>query len=285
MRLRSESNGQRRHDPPPAERRSKPLAAPPAAIASSSGSASSSGRDASSAASSNSASSTPGAGPRRCTASRFSVSVPVLSLQITVVEPSVSTAASRRTIAPCSAIWRMLERERDRHHRRQALGQRRDRQRHADEHAVGERVALEVGEQRERRADARRDRDQQLGEMVEPDLERRPRAVAGRRAGDPAHLGLRARGRDHEAPQAAGHRRAGQHPGPPLGGRRVGGIGRVGALAARQGLPRERRLVDLQQRRLEQPAVRRDAVARSHRDDVPGDELGRRGARARDPRA
>ena len=81
---------------------------PPRSIASSSGSACSCCREASSAASSRSSSATPGAGPSRCTARRFSVSVPVLSLQMTVVEPSVSTAASRRTIAPCSAIWRML---------------------------------------------------------------------------------------------------------------------------------------------------------------------------------
>ena len=65
-------------------------------------------RDARTAASSSSASPTPGAAHRRWTARRFSVSVPVLSLQMTVVDPSVSTAASRRTIAPCSAIWRML---------------------------------------------------------------------------------------------------------------------------------------------------------------------------------
>ena len=37
---------------------------------------------------------------------RFSVSVPVLSVQITVVEPSVSTAQSRLTRAPRRASWR-----------------------------------------------------------------------------------------------------------------------------------------------------------------------------------
>ena len=45
--------------------------------------------------------------------------------------------------------------ERDRHDGRQALRQRRHRQRHPDQHAVGERVALEVGEQGEHRDDAR----------------------------------------------------------------------------------------------------------------------------------
>ena len=108
MRLRSESNGSVDTTRHPARRRSTPRSPATASIASSSGSASSGGREASSAASSNSSSATPGAGPRRCTARRFSVSVPVLSLQMTVVEPSVSTAANRRTIAPCSAIWRML---------------------------------------------------------------------------------------------------------------------------------------------------------------------------------
>jgi hypothetical protein len=56
-------------------------------MASSSGSASSGGRDAGSAASSCSDSVTPAAGASRWIARRFSVSVPVLSLQMTVVEP------------------------------------------------------------------------------------------------------------------------------------------------------------------------------------------------------
>jgi len=43
---------------------------------------------------------------RRVARIRFSVSVPVLSAQITVTEPSVSTADSRLTTAPRRASWR-----------------------------------------------------------------------------------------------------------------------------------------------------------------------------------
>ena len=62
--------------------------------------------DASTAASSSSDSPTPSAGRRAATRIWFSVSVPVLSVQMTVVSPSVSIAASRRTIAPRRAIAR-----------------------------------------------------------------------------------------------------------------------------------------------------------------------------------
>ena len=48
----------------------------------------------------------PSAGRSAATRIWFSVSVPVLSVQITVVSPSVSIAASRRTIAPRRAIAR-----------------------------------------------------------------------------------------------------------------------------------------------------------------------------------
>ena len=62
--------------------------------------------EASTAASSSACSSSPGAGSSPATRIRFSVSVPVLSVQITDVSPSVSIAASRRTIAPRCAIAR-----------------------------------------------------------------------------------------------------------------------------------------------------------------------------------
>ena len=53
---------------------------------------------------------------------RFSVRVPVLSVQITLVEPSVSTALSRLTSAPRRASSRTADRERERDRRQQPLG-------------------------------------------------------------------------------------------------------------------------------------------------------------------
>ena len=74
----------------------------------------------------------PGAGRRAATRIRFSVSVPVLSVQMTVVSPSVSTASSRRTIAP-RRQRPCAERERRGHGRREPLGNGGHRDGDADE--------------------------------------------------------------------------------------------------------------------------------------------------------
>ena len=74
---------------------------------------------------------------------RFSVSVPVLSVQITVVEPSVSTALSRLTSAPRRASDAHADAERERDRRQQALG-----------HVADEQADREDGRGRERQARA-----------------------------------------------------------------------------------------------------------------------------------
>ena len=61
------------------------------------------------------------------------VSVPVLSEQITVAAPSVSTAGSLRTMALAAAMRRTPRLKPDRHDRRQRFGNRRDRQRHGEQ--------------------------------------------------------------------------------------------------------------------------------------------------------
>ena len=91
------------------------------------------------------------------------VSVPVLSVQMTVVLPSVSTAGSRRTTARRRGHPLHADGERDRDDRRQPLGDRGDGERHRRERRVERAVAARE-----------RDRDEQQRD----DADRRPRASA-----------------------------------------------------------------------------------------------------------
>ena len=70
---------------------------------------------------------------------RFSVSVPVLSVQITSVVPSVSTALSRLTSAPRRASARDGDREREGDDRQQTLGHVAGQQPHGEHDAVVQR--------------------------------------------------------------------------------------------------------------------------------------------------
>ena len=72
---------------------------------------------------------------------RFSVSVPVLSVQITVVEPSVSTADRRLTSARRRASLAHADRERERDRRQQPLRHVRDEQTDREDHARRDRQA------------------------------------------------------------------------------------------------------------------------------------------------
>ena len=87
--------------------------------------------------------------PRRPTVSttriRFSVSVPVLSVQITVVEPSVSTALSRLTSAPLAGQRADADGERERDRRQQPLGDVGDEQADREDERLGERQARRAG--------------------------------------------------------------------------------------------------------------------------------------------
>ena len=59
---------------------------------------------------------------------RFTVSVPVLSTQSTVAEPSVSTAGTRRVSTCCLRDAPGAQRQEDGQHDRELLGQHRHRQ-------------------------------------------------------------------------------------------------------------------------------------------------------------
>ena len=94
--------------------------------------------------------------PRRI---RFSVSVPVLSVQITVVAPSVSTALSRLTSAPRARQPPHADRERERDRRQQPLGHVGDEQADREDQRVAERQPGDEHPERDER-DPDDDRDQ-----------------------------------------------------------------------------------------------------------------------------
>ena len=225
------------------------------------------------------------AGGRRPTAPRtvisFWVRVPVLSVQMTVHEPRVSTD-DRRLIR----AWRPAIRCTPMARERVTVG------------SIPSGTKATIMPMREDEAGRRVDAGQPDGEDEEED------ADAGRQrrhdAGDAGHLPLqRARGLAHGLGQVGDRAELGAHPGGadhrPAG---AGGHGRpgedqVGLLAARQavlgrGLGRlahgvrlagQGGLVDPQLGLLDQPGVGRDVVALGQEQHVPGHQrLGRHGA-------
>ena len=99
---------------------------------------------------------------------------------------------------------------------------------------------------------------------------------AGRHAADRRARGRRAGGLLAAVPPLAGRGHSGtssvHHVGP-VAQRRVRFPDRGRALRDRQALPGQLGLGDLQRRRLQQPAVSRNDVARLYRDDIAGDQL------------
>ena len=71
------------------------------------------------------------------------VSVPVLSEQITVAAPSVSTAGSLRTMALAAAMRRTPRLKPNGDDGRQRLGDRRDRERHGEQEQAENRVQVQ----------------------------------------------------------------------------------------------------------------------------------------------
>ena len=126
-------------------------------------------------------SSTPRAGRRAATRILFSVSVPVLSVQMTVVSPSVVIASSRRTIAPRRASDACAERERGGNCRSEPLRHGRDGDRDADEEGAVKRLALQDHRRRERDGQKNSGRDHLPGQVVEAPLEWRRRWLGRRR--------------------------------------------------------------------------------------------------------
>ena len=130
------------------------------------------------------------------------VSVPVLSEQITVVEPSVSTECEPLHDGVALGHPGDADGQGDGDDRRQALGDGGDGQGDGAEHGVGEVGALDHL-QHEHQADGDAgDHGQALAEAVELALQRgRPRLGGAEQLGDLAHLGAHAgRGDDAARP-------------------------------------------------------------------------------------
>ena len=226
-----------------------------------------------------SASSPRGVQARRSTIS-LRVSVPVLSVQITVVEPSVSTAGSSRTTARRARHPLHADGERDGDDRGQALGDRGHRQRDGGQGGVGERVAAQQrhAEQHHRdHADDLGDASTRAGRCcrvsgvcVGSTLPSRPEMRPS---------SVRVAGRHHDGlGRAGGDERAAVQQRPALGEFR-GGVDRVGGLVHRHGLAGQRRLVRAQPARLQDPQVRDDPRPGLERHHVPGHQGLRAGLR------
>jgi hypothetical protein len=129
---------------------------------------------------------------------RFSVSVPVLSVQMKVVEPSVSTASSRRTSAPRRAIAR-ADRQRECHCRQEALGNERDGDAYGEEKAFCRGQPDEKPDRKERDSQSDGDCRDRAHEAIELPCEWRRRPVLlARQLGDPRKTRSPARGH-HDA--------------------------------------------------------------------------------------
>ena len=182
----------------------------------------------------------------RVTRMTFSVRVPVLSVQITVVEPSVSTEERRRTRLSLLGHPPHACREGNRRDGRQALRNRRDREKDARlEHEPERDVAEEAEEGHERREPDREEREapaELLGLLLERCL---LAALFRDEAPDAAQLGAAPDSRHDEAAPAAHDRRPGVGHRRAVGERRLARDG-PGGLRDGDALSGERRLVDLE---------------------------------------
>ncbi len=222
----------------------------------------------------------------RSTSISFSVSVPVLSEQMTVTDPSVSTAGSRADERVSAGHPSRTQREGDRDDGRQALRDGGDGEAdRREEHDVHGFATGETGDEHEGAHDQRGEREP-LAERAQATLERRrPAGVLLEQVRDPPERG-RHPGRDHDATSApvGDGRPAEGHVslvGQLAGGEAGEGVGR---LAGGLGLAGQRRLVDPQRGGLEQSDVGRDDVARFEPDEVArarGRVRGRRRRRRR----
>ena len=107
------------------------------------------------------------------TVMRFSVSVPVLSEQIVVTEPSVSTAGSLRISAlPLDHALR-AERQGDGHHGGQPFGHGRHRQADGGQEHLGEGLAAPDAEGKDDSADHQRADGQPLAQLGHAPLQGR----------------------------------------------------------------------------------------------------------------
>jgi hypothetical protein len=157
------------------------------------------------------------------------------------------------------------QRQHDRQDGRQALGHRRDRQRHPDEQHVDQvGGAVHVGGHQDggdhHDGDDHHGDGQRAPDALDLALQRRALLLgAAEQAGDVAHLGVHAGRGDHRAAAPTGHGGAAEHHVDAVPQRdRAGERGRV--LENRFALPRQRRLRHRERRRLHQAGVGRQRV-------------------------
>ena len=134
----------------------------------------------------------------------FIVSVPVLSVLMALVAPSVSTSARFLTTALASASFLRPLGQQGGDEGRHAGGDRGDGHGDAEQEDVGQRQAADRPDDDDDGDRRPRDDADDRGQLVELLLQRRPRARdRGQHGGDLAHLGLHAGGRDDHDPGAA----------------------------------------------------------------------------------
>ncbi len=205
---------------------------------------------------------------------RFSVNVPVLSVQITSVEPRVSTALSRLTTAPRRASSRTPIAKRQRDDRQQALGDVADDESDREDDRLGDgEASRDHRERHERGSHHHRDRRDEPGNLPHVVLERALLALDPlRQCRDAAQLGLHARGEHQRSGLPTGAARTGEDEISCLQQRDV----RVRDLRGsqhRHRLAGERRCVDLDRPR-EESGIRRDPLPLFDQQDVTGDQPG-----------
>ncbi len=156
---------------------------------------------------------------------------------------------------------------------RQALGHRGDGERHARAQRVAGGPAADEPGGEQSRGRAERHRRGELGDRGQPGLDTDGPLRAVGRGHPPARLGGRTRRHD------GGRRGTGDHGGSLVHHRGtlrdIAGGDRTRRLRHRQGLPGQRRLVDLQAGRRQQPGVSGDDVPRPDQDHVTKDQLPR----------
>jgi hypothetical protein len=158
--------------------------------------------------------------------------------------------------------------------RREALGNRGDREHDAVDQCFSEGVPAQHRDGHDRGGSDQRDGSQLGGEVAESRLEGGlPVLALAHLRRDLAHLGVHPGVGDDDRCLATDHRRAHERLAGPLGERRTG-LGRLGLLVDRRRLAGQRRLVDRHVARLDHPSVGRYAVARLEEYHVTGDQLG-----------
>ena len=216
----------------------------------------------------------------------FSVSVPVLSVLIALVAPSVSTSVRFLTTAFASASCFAPIESRPETNAGMPVGIAEIAIAVPSSSDVAERLAAGDADDDDERRPPPRDDPEHLRQGAELLLQRRPRAGdRGQHRRDLAHLGLHAgRGDDHRRRAAGDGRVLEQHVGA-VAERDVRAGEHAGILRDGRALAGEGRLLRLERGRAHDAAVGGDDVARLQLDDVAGHDVGRRDQRHRRRRA